>query len=58
MPHHALPTDPARRYFRGEIEFGTISQASYAFSTIESALSIIINNLGQVGGVVCCLPVM
>lgn len=37
-----------RRYFSGEIEFGVISQASYAFSTIESALSVIVNNLTAV----------
>jgi ABC-type uncharacterized transport system fused permease/ATPase subunit len=37
------------RYFAGEIEFGTISQTSFAFSSINQALSIIITNLGQVG---------
>eukprot|EP00798_Chlamydomonas_sp_ICE-L_P018046 gene18046-24463_t len=40
----------APRYFRGEIEFGVISQVSFAFSTIESALSVIINNLTQLSG--------
>lgn len=43
----------APRYFSGEIEFGTISQASYAFSSIESALSIIINNLAAITGRSC-----
>eukprot|EP00983_Pelagomonas_calceolata_P115493 1160206-Pelagomonas_calceolata.AAC.2 len=37
-----------QQYFAGEIEFGTISQTSFAFSSINQALSIIITNLGQV----------
>ncbi|KAG1676622.1 hypothetical protein FOA52_008751 [Chlamydomonas sp. UWO 241] len=40
----------APRYFRGEIEFGVISQTSFAFSSIEAALSVIINNLAQLSG--------
>ncbi|KAF5833658.1 ABC transporter transmembrane region 2-domain-containing protein, partial [Dunaliella salina] len=40
----------APRYFAGEIEFGTISQTSFAFSSINQALSIIITNLGQITG--------
>ncbi|PNW87764.1 hypothetical protein CHLRE_01g001350v5 [Chlamydomonas reinhardtii] len=40
----------APRYFKGEIEFGVISQASFAFSRIDAALSIIINNLAQISG--------
>ncbi|EFJ43625.1 hypothetical protein VOLCADRAFT_96169 [Volvox carteri f. nagariensis] len=40
----------APRYFAGEIEFGVISQASFAFSRIDAALSIIINNLAQISG--------
>ncbi|GLC38395.1 hypothetical protein PLESTB_001582400 [Pleodorina starrii] len=40
----------APRYFSGEIEFGVISQASFAFSRIDAALSIIINNLAQISG--------
>ncbi|GAX77264.1 hypothetical protein CEUSTIGMA_g4710.t1 [Chlamydomonas eustigma] len=44
----ALLTAP--RYFRGEIEFGVISQTSFAFSSIEKALSLIVNNLAQLSG--------
>ncbi|GFR44756.1 hypothetical protein Agub_g6087, partial [Astrephomene gubernaculifera] len=40
----------APRYFAGEIEFGVISQASFAFSRIDAALSVIINNLAQIAG--------
>ena len=32
-------------FLRGEIEFGTISQTSFAFSSISQALSVIITNL-------------
>ena len=42
-------TMTAPRYFRGEIEFGVISQASFAFQSIQTALSVIVNNLAQVG---------
>lgn len=40
----------APRYFRGEIEFGVISQASFAYSRIDAALSVIINNLATISG--------
>ncbi|MEW5312633.1 MAG: hypothetical protein WDW38_004253 [Sanguina aurantia] len=40
----------APRYFAGEIEFGVIDQTRYAFDRIDSALSIIITNLGQMAG--------
>ncbi|KAG2486371.1 hypothetical protein HYH03_014951 [Edaphochlamys debaryana] len=40
----------APRYFSGAIEFGVISQASFAFSRIDAALSVIINNLGALSG--------
>lgn len=41
---------PLRSYFRGEIEFGVISQASFAYSRIDAALSVIINNLATISG--------
>ena len=34
----------APRYFMGEIEFGVISQATYAFNRIEQAVGTIVNN--------------
>ena len=33
-----------------------ISQASFAFQSIEAALSVIVNNLAQVGAVMCGAP--
>lgn len=40
----------APRYFAGEIEFGVISQASFAFGRIEAALSVIVMNLVSLSG--------
>lgn len=37
----------APRYFKGEVRFGDISQVSYAFGRIESAVSYFINNLAS-----------
>ncbi|KAL4423783.1 hypothetical protein ABPG75_001084 [Micractinium tetrahymenae] len=37
-----------KRYFKGEIRFGDISQASFAMHTIEGALSYIVNHLAEI----------
>ncbi|KAL4446294.1 hypothetical protein ABPG77_003101 [Micractinium sp. CCAP 211/92] len=37
-----------KRYFKGEIRFGDISQASFAMRTIEGALSYIVNHLAEI----------
>ncbi|KAK9916830.1 hypothetical protein WJX75_007512 [Coccomyxa subellipsoidea] len=40
----------APRYFEGKIEFGVITQVSFAFSRIESALNYILNHLNELSG--------
>lgn len=40
----------APRYFAGEIDFGAISQASFAFSQILGSLSIIVNQFANLSG--------
>ncbi|MDR5638581.1 ABC transporter ATP-binding protein/permease [Thermosynechococcus sp. PP42] len=40
----------APRYFAGEIDFGAISQASFAFSQVLGALSIIVNQFTNLTG--------
>ncbi len=40
----------APRYFAGEIDFGAISQASFAFSQVLGALSIIVNQFRDLSG--------
>tara|TARA_X000000368_G_C23055134_1_gene723492 strand:+ start:615 stop:2381 length:1767 start_codon:yes stop_codon:yes gene_type:complete len=37
-------------YFKGEVEFGVVTQSSYAFRTIQNALNIIVNRLDQLSG--------
>ena len=37
-------------YFKGEVEFGVVTQSSYAFRTIQNALNIIVNQLDQLSG--------
>ena len=37
-------------YFKGEVEFGVVTQSSYAFRTIQNALNIILNRLDQLSG--------
>ena len=34
----------APRYFAGEIEFGMVTQATYAFNRIEQAVAVMIDN--------------
>lgn len=36
----------APKYFSGEIRFGTITQAAFAFNRIEAALTYVVSNLG------------
>ena len=33
------------RYFRGEVEFGTLSQTSHAFHTVLGALTVVLHKL-------------
>jgi len=40
----------APRYFAGEIDFGAISQASFAFSQVLGSLSIIVNQFANLSG--------
>ena len=40
----------APRYFRGEVEFGVISQTSFAFGTIFAALTHFINHFAELSG--------
>ncbi|CAK0734001.1 hypothetical protein CVIRNUC_000368 [Coccomyxa viridis] len=40
----------APRYFAGEVEFGVITQVSFAFGRIESALNYILNHLNELSG--------
>ena len=40
----------APRYFAGEVEFGVVTQAGFAFRTVQSALNIIINNFETLSG--------
>jgi len=40
----------APRYFRGEVEFGVISQASFAFSSIFSALTLVVTRFAEISG--------
>ncbi|KAK9809945.1 hypothetical protein WJX72_002230 [[Myrmecia] bisecta] len=40
----------APRYFSGEVEFGVITQVGFAFHRIESALSMVVNNLSKFSG--------
>ncbi|BCX12530.1 MAG: ABC transporter ATP-binding protein [Thermosynechococcus sp.] len=40
----------APRYFAGEIDFGSISQASFAFSQVLGALSVIVNQFTNLTG--------
>ena len=37
-------------YFKGEVEFGVVTQSSYAFRTVQNALNIIVNRLDQLSG--------
>jgi len=37
-------------YFKGEVEFGVVTQSSYVFRTIQNALNIIVNRLDQLSG--------
>jgi vitamin B12/bleomycin/antimicrobial peptide transport system ATP-binding/permease protein len=37
-------------FFKGEVEFGVVTQSSYAFRTIQNALNIIVNRLDQLSG--------
>lgn len=38
------------RYFAGEVEFGVVSQATFAFNRISAALSVIVKNLDALSG--------
>eukprot|EP01025_Chloroclados_australasicus_P031214 TRINITY_DN31579_c0_g1_i4.p1 TRINITY_DN31579_c0_g1~~TRINITY_DN31579_c0_g1_i4.p1 ORF type:complete len:631 (-),score=42.04 TRINITY_DN31579_c0_g1_i4:273-2165(-) len=40
----------APRYFAGQLEFGDISQAGFAFGRIESALSMIVDRISELSG--------
>lgn len=40
----------APRYFAGEIQFGVVAQAGFAFGRIESALSLIVSSLESLSG--------
>ena len=40
----------APRYFAGEVEFGVVTQAGYAFRTVQSALNIIVGRFEQLSG--------
>ena len=40
----------APRYFAGEIEFGVIAQATYAFNRMNDALAALVNNFSDISG--------
>jgi len=40
----------APRYFAGEVEFGVVTQAGYAFRTVQAALNLIIGRFEQLSG--------
>ena len=40
----------APRYFAGEVEFGVVTQAGYAFRTVQGALNIVVGRFEQLSG--------
>ena len=40
----------APRYFAGEVEFGVVTQAGYAFRTVQGALNLIVGRFEQLSG--------
>ena len=40
----------APRYFAGQVEFGVVTQAGYAFRTVQGALNLIVNRFEQLSG--------